>query len=114
VRWPPTTLIGGAEPHDHLSLYSSCPLRSRPGGTPLGGGILPSDRCGGGRGPMGLTADDLLDVSQRGTTELHVNWGVDQRQVIQRLGQNHMLPCPNQRASWRSSDYGVLWYPNMD
>ena len=37
--------------------------------------MLPSDRCGGSRGPTGLMVDDLWDVSQQGTTELHVNWG---------------------------------------
>ena len=36
------------------------------------GGMLPSDRCGGGRGLTGLTADDLWDVSRRGIAELHV------------------------------------------
>jgi hypothetical protein len=36
---------------------------------------LPSDHCGGGRGPTGLTADDLWDVSRRGIAELHIIWG---------------------------------------
>jgi len=30
-RWPSVALIGGAEPHDHLSLCSSRLLRSLPG-----------------------------------------------------------------------------------
>jgi len=39
------------------------------------GDILPSDRCGGDRGPMHLTTDDLWDVSRRGIAKLHVDWG---------------------------------------
>ena len=35
---------------------------------------MPFDRCGGGQGPTGLTANDLWDVSRRGTAELHINW----------------------------------------
>ena len=39
------------------------------------GGILPLGRYGGGWGPTRLTTDELWDVTQRGTTELHVDWG---------------------------------------
>jgi hypothetical protein len=46
-----------------------------PGLTPFGGGILPSGRCGGGWGPTGLMANNLWDVSRRGTAKHHVNWG---------------------------------------
>jgi hypothetical protein len=53
-------------------VFESFALKS-PGLTPSGGGILPSDRCGGGRGPTGLTTDDLWDISQRGTAELHID-----------------------------------------
>ena len=35
---------------------------------------MPSGRCGGGRGPKGLTADDLWDVSQKGIGKLHIDW----------------------------------------
>jgi hypothetical protein len=56
-------LIGGTKPHEHLSLCLSHLLQSLLGWPPLGGGILPSGRCGGGWGPMGLTADDLWEVS---------------------------------------------------
>ena len=35
---------------------------------------MPSDRCGGGQGPTGLTADDSWDVFRRGIAELHVDW----------------------------------------
>jgi hypothetical protein len=46
-----------------LSMFELSTLKSS-GLTPSRGGILPSDRYGGGRGSMGLTADDLWDVSQ--------------------------------------------------
>jgi hypothetical protein len=46
-----------------LSMFESSALKSS-GLTPSGGGILPSDRCGGGRGSMGLMADDLWDIFQ--------------------------------------------------
>jgi hypothetical protein len=55
-----------------LSIFESSTLKLS-GLTPSGGGILPSDRYGGGRGSMGLTGDDLWDVSQRGIAKLQVN-----------------------------------------
>jgi hypothetical protein len=36
---------------------------------------MPFGYCGGNWGPTGLTADDLWDVSRRGTAEVHVDWG---------------------------------------
>jgi hypothetical protein len=62
-RWAPTALIGGMEPHDHLSVSKSSASKS-PELTPSGGGILPLGRCRGGWGPTDLTADDLWDVSR--------------------------------------------------
>jgi hypothetical protein len=56
-------LIGGAEPHDLLSMSELSALKS-PRLTPLGRGILPPGRCRGSWGSMGLMTDDIWDVSQ--------------------------------------------------
>ena len=39
---------------------------------------MPFGYCGGGWGPTGLMANDLWDISQRGTAKLHIDWGGNQ------------------------------------